>query len=138
MLFANRKRTEEESRIARETENANIAWTKADKKYQYIVGKYIRTNANYCVVFTGRLPAKLPSKFDCVKISVYRLQHAPYDYQPYYKNDFSNFKKPSSGWVKEHRYIDDFAEFILGDELDGRHFECELIYSDPPATPAAK
>ena len=108
-----------------------------DAKFNYIVGKYVRTNASYCIVFTDHWPTE-PRNFEPIKIAVYRLQHAPIDYQPYRDHDLSAYNKPDTGWLRESKYVDDFADFILGNAQDGRRYKFELIYSDPPATPAAK
>ena len=105
-----------------------------DAKFNYIVSKYVRANASYCIVFTDHWPTT-PRNFEAINIAAYRLQHAPLDYKPYRDRDYSKSKQATSGWLRESNFVDDFADFILGDTEDGRKFKYELIYSDPPAKP---
>ncbi len=103
------------------------------------VGKYIRSNASYCIIWTIRItPNPLNGGWEYVKVSVYRLQHAPVDYRPYRDHENSPYYTPSSSWLRDIKYLDDFADFILGDTQDGRRYQYELIYSDPPAKPNVK
>jgi hypothetical protein len=103
-----------------------------DSKFHYKVGKYVRSNFSYCLVFTFRKPAEPSGQFECVKVSAYRLKHAPLDYRPYRDRDLSIYNNPTSAWIREIEYLNDFEDFILGNPEDGRHFHYELIYSDPP------
>jgi hypothetical protein len=107
-----------------------------DKDFSYSIGKFVRRNASYCIVWSLRPPEA--GKFEYLKLSAYRLQHAPVDYQPYRKHDLSGREKLTAGQLRELTYIDDFADFILGDAQDGRRYQYELIYSDPPAKPEGK
>ena len=100
------------------------------------VGKFIRTNASDCIVLKDRHAPSWPHA--CESISVYRLPHAPHDYKPYHERDLSEFDHPATSWVREIKYVDDIADFILGDAQDGRRYQYELIYSDPPAKAAAQ
>ena len=68
-------------------------------------------------------------------MSAYRLRHAPVDYRAYRDHDYSSFKEPTSSWLREIKYVNDFADFVLGHPEDGRQFQYELIYSDPPEKP---
>jgi len=116
------------------TKNNDSWFSTGDGKFLYLTGKFIRSTFSYCIVCTARTPKPM-TKFDWVNVSVYRLNHAPPNYQPYRDHDCSAFKEYTSGWSREIKYVFDFADFILGDAEDGRHFEYELIYSDPPAKP---
>jgi len=107
-----------------------------DKRFHYKIGKYIRTNVSYCIVFTFRKPAEPSAHFEPLKVSVYRVQHAPVDYRPYRDHAESIYAgSHSPAWVRDLEYINDFEDFILGDAEDGRPFQYELIYSDPPEKP---
>jgi len=111
-------------RLPKQTSDSQVGT--GDAKFNYIVGKYVRANASYCIVFTDHWPTE-PRTFQPIKIAAYRLQHAPIDYRPYRDHDV-----PNTGRLREIKHVEDFADFILGDPEDGRHFEYELIYSDPP------
>ena len=110
----------------------------SDANCTYIAGKYIRTNASYCIIFTDPQAYQTSKQVGLVEGISISVAAWPPDYQPCQKHDLSALYEPTSGWVREYRYVDDFADYILGDPEDGRHFEYELIYSDPPAKPAAK
>ena len=110
-------------------------WTR-DINLSYDIGKYVRRNADYCIVCSLRPPEA--DKFEWLKISAFRLQHAPDDYQPYREHNLAARGKLTAGQLRELTYIDDFADFISGDAQDGRRYQYELIYSDPPAKPEAK
>ena len=97
-----------------------------DINLSYDIGKYVRRNASYCIV------CSLRHKFEFLKISAFRLQHAPDDYQPYREHNLTGRGTLTAGQLRELKYIDDFADFILGDAQDGRRYQYELIYSDPP------
>jgi hypothetical protein len=105
-----------------------------DINLSYDIGKYVRRNASYCIVCSLRPPEA--DKFEYLKISAFRLQHAPDDYQPYREHNLTRSGPLTVGLLRELKYIDDFADFILGDTQDGRRYQYELIYSDPPDKPA--
>ncbi len=104
-----------------------------DFNLEYSIGKFVRRNASYCIVWSLRPPEA--DKFEYLKMVAYRLQHAPDDYQPYRKHNVPKRENLTVGRLRELNYIDDFADFILGDAQDGRRYEYELIYSDPPSKP---
>ena len=76
------------------------------------VGKFIQTNASYCIVFKDRHVPSWPHA--CESISVYRLPHAPHDYKPYHERDLSEFDHPATSWVKRNKVRRRFCRFYSG------------------------
>ncbi len=105
---------------------------------RYQIGMYTLQNADYCMVFAFRKQAKFNDAWICTGLSVYRLQHAPRNYKPDREIDAKTMNAPTLIREREMSWIDDFAEFILGDTADGSNFHYELIHSEPPVVAAVK
>jgi hypothetical protein len=79
----------------------------------------------------------------CRRLEFYRLPLPPIDYRAHTSHGLavdSSEVTPATTPSERARmlYMADFREFIAGDRKNNPGFQYELIYSDPPAKPAAK
>jgi hypothetical protein len=106
------------------------------------LGRYIYNSAVYCIYFqypkgySGR-SSECPS----VSFKVFRLPPIRQDHN---KTEQSSSGSPNGttrsnfGDFPGMDYTREFLEFLKGDSKTNPGFQYELIYSDPPAKPAAK
>ncbi len=100
------------------------------------------SNAIYCIFYRvpGGIGLNGDNNIPCSSVEVFRLPPIPRGYRArtesgktYEEPEFKDF--PDNTLLV---YLSDFQDFISGDRKNNPGFQYELIYSDPPATPAAK
>jgi hypothetical protein len=99
-------------------------------------------NAVYCIFYRvpGGIGLNGDNNIPCSSIEVFRLPQIPRGYKArtesgkeYESPEFKDFPD-----IQTLTYVSDFFGFISGDRKNNPGFQYELIYSDPPETPAAK
>jgi hypothetical protein len=112
----------------------------------YGLSTYFLKNAAYFVVYSypkEKPEGKTVRQWPCVSIQVFRLPSVPKDYLSHREAHSASHIVPPSMKLPETpeaAFENDFLNFfnINGDQVEKYGIPCELIYSDPPATPAAK
>ena len=104
--------------------------------------EYEWPNAVYLVAFDLQDGSSgNPDYMKSESVQLYRLPPPRAGYQPRTNSgqkELSNWK-PGDAWAKDQDcYLMDCIDFFSGDQTHAPGFQFELIYSDPPATPAAK